>query len=636
MYPRNKKGKLWTVVLLTTLLLSLALLPSRLVYGQVSIGTLADCARMAFSTEEDFMAHDAAGNTIYVSDGDLLSPDGVICARNWDLVHDTFDVDEDMGLDAVDVLSVEHNLVAFSTELDSPHGNFTAGDLLATNGAVIPNEALVMSFGLYYDMGLDAVHFVVRDFDATIGFLNEVKERGRDYWLRQGALQGALRQWGMDIWFSTEGTAPQVNQPLFLDGDLLSARDGVIVIGQAALLPNTVPAGIPNRGVDFGLDAFGSRTRNVETARGRGLFSTEILYWPDEGPGFTDGDVLKVGDWIAYTNWDLIQAFKPRANELGLDALSLATVGPPPPCYAALTALGGTQAAIADLDSQGMVAFSYPTRHPFGNDIPFWGHLASCVDKFRVVYRAMGDAGDGTVILPGPWNVGDPDSWDPVTMTCVDIMPRPVPDAMNYYDAAEYAWLRQCDQIPLTSWDTYDEIGEVSIVPDGLYEVRLDYQVGATTHHGPWYRVQVDNTLPVIQDLNLVVQAGTSGGSDTCPVYSASNMPLMLQGQFYDEHFWRFRATIDGDLYPAHPYAIVNYYDVGYLDEEGTVPPGSLVDLHHVSVYDIVPDPADCCYSVEVVVWDRTIWGRFHGYRAWVSGYIGRWVDDDIYFAFMP
>ncbi|MDH7486419.1 MAG: hypothetical protein QHJ81_09120 [Anaerolineae bacterium] len=636
---RNKKGRLWTAVLLTTLLLSLALLPSQLVYGQASIGTLADCARMAFSTEEDFIAHDAAGKIIYVSDGDLLSPDGVICARNADLVR-VFDVNEDLGLDAVDVLSVERNLVAFSTELDSPHGNFTAGDLLATNGAVIPNKALVMPFGVYYDMGLDAVHFVVRDLDSTVGFLNEVKSKGRDYWLREGALQGALRQWGVDVWFSTEGTAPQVGQPKFLDGDLLSARDGIIVIGQAALLPNTVPAGIPSRGVDFGLDAFAARTRDVQTARERGLFSTEILYWPDEGTGFTDGDALKVGDLISSTNWDLIQAFQPLASELGLDALSVATVGPPPECYAALTALGGTQAPIANLNSQGLVDLGYPTRHPFGNDIPFWGYLASCVSKFRVVYRAAGNTGDGTPILPGPWNVGDPLSWDPVTMTCVDVMPRPSPDAAGYYDAAEYAWLRQCDQLPLTSWNTYDEIGQVSIVPDGLYEVRLDYQVGATLNHSPWYRVRVDNTLPEIQALGLVASAGSPGGSASCPVYSTSNMPLMLQGQFRDDYFWRYQATIDGDLYPAHPYTVTNYYDgtpaAANLDDTGTTPDGSLVNLHHVNVYDIVSNPADCCYSIEVKVWDRAIWGWFYGYRAVVGGYVGRWVEDDIYFAFLP
>ncbi len=641
MYPRTKKGKMWTVVLLTTMLLGLVLLPSQLVYGQVSVGTLSDCVRTAFSTEEDFIAHDAAGNAVYVSDGDLLSPDGVICARNWDLVHDAFDVDQDMGLDAVDVLNVENDLVAFSTELDSPHGNFTAGDLLATNGAVIANVALIANFQLGYDIGLDALHFV-GDSEQILGFLDEVKGLSRDYWVQNpSALAGRLRQWSVDIWFSTEGTAPSVEeQPLFLDGDLLSARDGVIVASNDVLLPNTVPAGIPSRGVDFGLDAFGSRTRAVETAKGRGLFSTEILHWPAAGGlSFTDGDVLHFGDGIAYTNWDLIEAFEPLVDDLGLDAFYLVPVGPPPTCYAALTDLGGTKAPIANLDIDGMVDLGYPTHHPFGQDVPFWGELKPCVTKFRVVYRPDGDTGDGTVILPGTWTVGDPSSWDAISMTCVDTMPRPLPDAQGYYDAVEYDGLLQCNALPLTNWHTYE--AELPLLPDGLYEVRLDYQVGATTYHGPWYPVRLDNTLPVIDDLALVVQPGTSsGGSASCPVYSVANMPLMLQGQFQDEHFWRYRATIDGDLYPAHPYTLTNYYDgtaaAANLDDTGTTPDGNLVNLHEVSVYDIVPDPADCCYSVEVRVWDRTIWGKFWRNRAQVSGWVGRWVHDDIYFAFQP
>ena len=645
MYPRTKKGKLWTVVLLTTMLLGLALLPSQLVYGQVGRDALAACAKAAFSTEEDFITQGpepADGNPI-ISDGDLLSPDGIVCARNRDLVHDVFDVDQDVGLDAVDVLSVEDYLVAFSTELDSPHGNFTAGDLLATNGAVIANVALTANFQLGYDIGLDALHFV-GDPEQIVAFLDEVKGLSRNYWLQNpGALAGMLRQWSIDIWFSTEGTAPPVEQPLFLDGDLLSARDGGIVASNGLLLPPSVPAGIPTRGVDFGLDAFGSRSREVEITRERGLFSTELLYWPAAGGlSFTDGDALHFGDGIAFTNWDLIGEFKPRANDLGLDALYLVPLGEAPECFAALTDLGGTKAPIANLDIDGMVDLGYPTHHPFGQDVPFWGELKPCVTKFRVVYRPDGDTGDGTVILPGTWAVGDPSSWDAISMTCVDEMPRPLPNAQGYYDAAEYHGLHgllDCNALPLTNWHTYE--AETPLFPDGLYEVRLDYQVGAVTHHGPWYPVRLDNTLPVIDDLALVVQPGTSsGGSDTCPVYTAANMPLMLQGQFQDEHFWRYRAIIDGDLYPAHPYTLTNYYDgtaaAANLDDTGTTPDGNLVNLHEVSVYHIVPEPADCCYSVEVYVWDRTIWGTFLRNRAQVSGWVGRWVHDDIYFAFQP
>ena len=634
------KRNLWTVVLLTTLLLGLILLPPQQAAGQVGTKALAACSSMAFSTEEDFITQGPEppdGNPL-ISDGDLLSPVGAVCARNSDLLQ-PFDVTRDLGLDAVDVLSVDSYLVAFSTELDSPHGSFTAGDLLDTKGAVIPNVALTYPFEIGYDIGLDSVHFM-GDVESITAFLGEAKSKGRDFFANNPrALGEMLRQYNVDIWFSTEGTAPTVERPQFLDGDLLSARDGVIIASNAILLPGTVPAGIPSRGVDFGLDAYGSRSRDVERARVAGLFSTEILYWPaDGGLSFTDGDVLRFGDGIAFTNEDLIDAFEPKTTELGLDALFVVPYGPPPECYAALTDLGGSQAPIANLNpANGMVdLFSPPAQHPFGNDVPFWGHLAPCVTKFRVVFRPDGDTVDGTPILPGTWTVGDPTTYNPSTSQCSGTMPRPAADAQGYFDAAEYQSLRQCDQLPLTNWHT-----PTAPDPEGLYEVRIDYQVGPSTLHGPWYRVQLDNTLPDLQDLNLVVQPGTSGGgSGTCPVYTSANMPLMLQGQFHDDHFWRYRATIDGDLYPAHSYALTNYYDAtlpaAHLDDTGTTPDGNLVDLHPVSVYDIVPNPADCCYSIDVRVWDRTIWGNFWGYRAVVTSQIGRWVSDDIYFAFQP
>jgi len=77
-----------------------------------------------------------------------------------------------------------------------------------------------------------------------------------------------------------------------------------------------VPAGLPARGVDFGLDAVAaSRNGDIRTIR----FSTEILY--RKTPAFTDGDVLKKGDGIEYLNSVLVSPFEPYARFLGLDAL---------------------------------------------------------------------------------------------------------------------------------------------------------------------------------------------------------------------------------------------------------------------------------------------------------------------------
>ena len=276
------------------------------------------CLEMAFSTEEDFVTFGPEppdGNPI-ISDGDLLGRGCVVCARNADLLR-VFQVATDLGLDAVDVIGGEAKVIAFSTELDSPNpGQFSAGDLLMTSGAVIPNAALLSQFGLRGgDLGLDAVHFV-GETSRIIEFVSYVNEMGPEYWLRSGALQAALRQFGVDIWFSTEGTAPYPTSPGFLDGDLLSARDGMIVVAGSLLLPAVVPAGLPSRGVDFGLDAVTCDRMGYTKSI---YFSTEILY--RHGTSFTDGDILLNSAGIAYTNWDLIGCFEPKASFLGLDAL---------------------------------------------------------------------------------------------------------------------------------------------------------------------------------------------------------------------------------------------------------------------------------------------------------------------------
>ena len=272
-----------------------------------------------FSTEEEFVTQGpkpSDGNPI-ISDGDLLNAAGYVYMRNYDLL-DVFNVKFDLGLDAVDVIDIGQRFVAFSTELDHSEGWFTAGDLLATNGAILPNSSLLIAFNInreLVDLGLDALQFTGEREDI-IKFLDLVKEEGRDYWLKNpGALIKYLEGLRIDIWFSTEDKAPWPNEPRFLDGDLLSAATGTIVAANSDLLPPTVPAGIPNRGVDFGLDAVALYKEEIL------IFSTEILY--EDILSFTDGDVLMQGDGVELYNKDLINAFKTKVKELGLDALSL-------------------------------------------------------------------------------------------------------------------------------------------------------------------------------------------------------------------------------------------------------------------------------------------------------------------------
>jgi len=303
------------------LLMVITLLPTSQSFGQRE-SNLTYCREIGFSIEEDFRTQGPLppdGNP-FISDGDLLGRHGRICARNWDLVHDAFDVDQDMGLDAADVISIEQELVAFSTELDSPHGNFKAGDLLTNHGAAVPNQALLAAFGQHPDLGLDAVHFVGRT-GSIVRFLAYVREQGRGFWLQNPqAFPGYLEEHGVDLWFSIEGTLPIAGAPMILDGDLLSAATGTVIYRNSVWLAAPIPAGLPNRGVDFGLDAFGADCYGKrDTAR----FSTEILYrHEDPALTFTDGAVLAFGGGVVEKNWDLIAGFEPMTRMMGLDALT--------------------------------------------------------------------------------------------------------------------------------------------------------------------------------------------------------------------------------------------------------------------------------------------------------------------------
>ena len=301
------------------LLLILAIMPASSSQGQ-SPFKLTDCREVAFSTEEDFLTRagtPADGNPI-ISDGDLLGRNGKVCARNRDLVN-AFDVTPDMGLDAADIIDLEEELIVFSTELNSPHGNFTAGDLLTNKGVAIPNSALMYAFGQFPDLGLDATH-LVGETRAISAFLAYALDKGRAYWVQNpGALAGMLEEHSIDIWFSIEGTAEIAGAPTILDGDLLSAANGTVIKRNGEWLAVPIPAGLPSRGVDFGLDAFGSDCYgDMNWAR----FSTELLYTDEAGNVLTDGDVLANGGGVLQVNWDLTAGFEPMTRMLGLDALS--------------------------------------------------------------------------------------------------------------------------------------------------------------------------------------------------------------------------------------------------------------------------------------------------------------------------
>jgi hypothetical protein len=282
-----------------------------------ALDNLAACREFGFSTEEDFLAGVPIkdGNQL-ISDGDFLSTNGEVCARNWELLQ-RWEIRPDLGLDAVDLVDLEQQLVAFSTEINDPRGRFTAGDLLATNGAIIPNAALLTRFQVGRDLGLDGLHFIGDPKNIAL-FLEVAAATDPAEWLNGKLLPAWLERYEIDIWFSTEGQERRAAAVPIYDGDILSARDGTVVLAQDQLMLASVPAGIPNRGVDFGVDGIAG-SRHPDRSRIR--FSSEILYRKE--PAFDDGDVLRTSAGVETIHDNLIAAFQPRAKFLGIDALHM-------------------------------------------------------------------------------------------------------------------------------------------------------------------------------------------------------------------------------------------------------------------------------------------------------------------------
>lgn len=607
---------------------------------------LENCLRGAFSTEEDFMseAGEIFDGNPYVSDGDLLSLTGMICARNQALVQQ-FDVEFDMGLDAADILSFEEQIVAFSTELDSPHGNFTDGDLMFNNGHAIPNQSLTLKFQIPFDIGLDAVHFIGEP-DRILEFVKVVSDLGRDEFLENpGLLIEILEEFGIDIWFSVEGTWPFFEERPILDGDILSARDGIVVLRQNQLYSAAVPAGIPDRGVDFGADSLTMRTREPE--RENLLHSSEILYQGRRS--FTDGDVLDVGGAVVATNQTLIQNFNPRARFLGLDALSIVPferTGNPELQTLCSRPLGkfngsyvppGSTLTYTGLYQDDESSATEIVPRPCGQHVPVDGELYdTSVNRYRVAFREAGTprpafgAADG---ITTTWNIL---TRHPIFGYCDYLGDTLATDGDGWMDAQDYREARlgaiaggDCAnaEMRLAVWNT------LSPRREGQYVLWLEWEDSTGTHQADFeHHVMIDNTRPRLTmdpaSGPIGLEVRTADGDAVvleCGEAPDGASEFQIHGEFKDLHYERFFVRVRGGLltgaynFGSHPYWNSPDWTDGTLvlentDASGTLGSG-LVHLRNVDMTDLGENFIECCYILELWAEDLTIRHRFPASR---------------------
>lgn len=558
-----------------------------------------------FSTEEDFVTQGTEpsdGNPI-ISDGDLLTSAGQVYMRNSELLS-AFNVRFDLGLDAVDVIDVEKRLVIFSTELDHPQGMFTAGDLLVTNGLIVPNAALLAAFDIPrgLDLGLDAVHLKLKGKpDDVIKFFDSVKKEGREFLMENPkALMERLQGLPFDIWFSTEGTAPLPNAPGFLDGDLLSAATGTIVLRNADALPLAVPAGIPDRGVDFGMDAVSVLSVPIKEETEVLLFSTEI-----NGllPTFTDGDVLRKGDGVIFPNISLISAFQPKVKDLGLDALS---VGPWWITQCKFTSVGGVEInlntwdfATGYVDPPGRPDPAPPGTfdHTFARWVSIRGIISDDAVEHRVLFRPDGGA-DSPIHMPLALG------WEVFGFSLST-------GAGGWMDTSWWKFLRDnfSPDLVLVAWDT-------SAIAYGKYFLTLECKdANGNIKICDELPVQIDNVAPGVllcEDLECKI------------LEKPQAMPVKIKGAIKDvnSHFYAYNLTIssfcDGSAqFEPPPPASAYYYYLPApcpLSSAGTGPPVHpiCVELGTLDILSVFPGTKGCRYTVRLYAFDRSLRGEFH------------------------
>ncbi|MGC3939843.1 hypothetical protein ACOTTU_18705 [Roseobacter sp. EG26] len=625
----------------------------------------AGCEGLLLSTSEDFTMQQSEGpdgNPI-VSDGDLLAFNGgttTICRRNRELLE-RFDIPRvDFGLDAVAAVDRNREVIAFSTELDDPNGQFGAGDLIFTTGLVIPNSALTQRFDLRHDIGLDAVSLLGRPegWREFIAKLDGVPRR--EIQQQPEIILELLSAFEIDILFSTEGTAPTVKSPRFIDGDLLSVLSGTIFRSNQTLLPS-LPAGIPSKGVDFGLDAY---TFGVDPQTGgpTELMSTEIDMRADGI--LTDGDALQPGPTLRFRNEVLLKSLLPATFDLGLDALHQ-TAG-----EIACGAPSITRISNIDITniSGGLAQTPGLSDRPFGGSLRIQGAMPTwleCPILPQYEFRVEIDDGSGFPAIGDPNTLAVPTNWrrqldgnPSVIIDCVPSVTNPrqlyQPDSNGWFNLADYRRFDECgEDASLAVWNsstvaTTVEAGSPPVTVRFRLVMReigsaVPFSVSAPK------TVRIDNNnyklpnskdMPLTGDMsmNLAVASGSDAQVNDCDVTAGSgDVILDLLGRARDQHFWRYTLRwAGGNAVGWHPIApndrdgggIVQPLDAVFDNDGsdraeislgGTVPGNATnvllsefnITQAHIAATGGQP-PIECGYAVEVTAWDRTIVGGFN------------------------
>ena len=583
---------------------------------------LANCGGIWFSTEEDFFARSGAPGGSIISDGDLLTFElgsgSRLCARNQELMR-PFDIEKfDHGLDALHKIELGEGRVhaAFSTEIDSVNGagQFTAGDLLTTTGLVIPNQALLAKFGLprSLNLGLDAVTIDGSPREVSELLAKLESTTAEDLRRQPDILAQILEGTNTDILFSTEATPPNVQSPMFLDGDLLSARTGTVVRKQNDLLPG-LPSGLSSKGVDYGLDAYTPAFDSIENVPVE-LLSIEIQA---KERSISDGDMLQAGPGVYFSSMQLINSFEPLDSDMGLDALA-ASPGRTARCGLRITTLSRVDVASALDPATGLFDNNFPLDgirdYAFGGAIEILGELpgTQCEEhnthEFQVQFSLDGGSIWGALQHPATLN------WMSATPACPGLG-TPYTETAGWIPITQYQRAVDCGWIhaSLGIWRSNADVpGDVR---DAQLRVVMRPLAGGAETASASVPLRIDNKRP--EDLTLALyRTGEAMPFDNqCQIDGESAAVVLdIKGNFFDDHYRTYALSwsTNGGLGGSIPVGLSRGYGSrAGLTETGTMPrlPPPHFDLETAFSLPVL---IDCGYQIRMTVYDRTRIGRMN------------------------
>ncbi len=263
-------------------------------------------------------------------------------------------------------------------------------------------------------------------------------------------------------------------------------------------------------------------------------------------------------------------------------------------------------------------------HRPCGKYVPIDGFLPSGnVAEFRVAYRPAGDPVPPVGTAPGiqtKWNLWE---WNffPWPGGCLtDAGPFELQtdsdgwmDASDYLDAKTGALTGCVNSLRLAVWDTNNEQGlGVGLDPNGHYVVWLEWKDNALVLHKELteHHIQLDNTLPVINDLLITLADGTTP-VPACGEAEPGNI-FKVFGDFEDDFYWYYSLAVRGGDPPAAVgYGPHNYFDgtseVANTGTTGTTPSATTVLLRPIDMNDLGASFTDCCYLLDLWVFDAAI-----------------------------